>query len=107
MKLNVSAHVFCLSTYPERYVPGGYYDEMDIDRMLEIFQKTEGLNGIFQMYPPALMPKDPVKLMKKVSDFGLTIGDVFVEQWSDPKYKQGAYSTNETKIRKEAFRNAQ
>jgi xylose isomerase len=103
MKLNVSAHVFCLSTYPERYVPGGYYDEMDIDRMLEIFQKTEGLNGIFQMYPPALMPKDPVKLMKKVSDFGLTIGDVFVEQWSDPKYKQGAYSTNETKIRKEAI----
>ena len=104
MKLNVSAHVFCLSTYPERYVPGGYYDEMDLDRMLEIFQKTEGLNGIFQMYPPALMPKDPVKLMKKASDFGLTVGDVFVEQWSDPKYKHGAYSTNETKIRKEAIR---
>ncbi len=104
MKLNVSAHVFCLGTYAERYVPGGYFEEMNIDQMLEVFSKTEGLDGIFQMYPPALMPKDPVKLLKKVSDFGLKIGDVFVEQWSDRKWKNGPYSCTDKKVRGEAIK---
>jgi xylose isomerase len=104
MKLNVSAHVFCLGTYAERYVPGGYFEEMNIDQMLEIFSKTEGLDGIFQMYPPALMPKDPVKLLKKVADFGLKIGDVFVEQWSDRKWKNGPYSCTDKKVRGEAIK---
>jgi len=53
MRMNVSAHVFCLGTYPERYVPDGYFEEMGIERMLEIFSKTEGLDGVFQMYPPS------------------------------------------------------
>jgi len=104
MKLNVSAHVFCLGTYPERYVPGGYYDEMSIDEMLEVFSKTEGLDGVFQMYPPSLMPTDPVKLKKKLSDYGLRVADVFVESWSDRKWKHGAYSTTEKKIRQESIK---
>lgn len=104
MKINVSAHVFCLGAYPERYVPGGYYDEMSIDEMLEVFAKTEGLEGVFEMYPPSLMPKDPVRLQKKLSDYGLKVADVLVESWSDRKWKQGAYSTTEVKVRKESIR---
>lgn len=104
MKLNVSAHVFCLGTYPERYVPGGYFEEMSIDEMLDIFSKTEGLDGIFQMYPPALMPKDPVKLLEKAQSFGLKVPEVFIEEWSDRKWKDGAYSTTDAKTRKEAIK---
>jgi len=104
MKLNVSAHVFCLGTYPERYVPGGYWEDMGIDRMLEVFSKTDGLDGIFQMFPPAMMPKDPVKLLKKIQEHGLEVADVFIEQWSDRKYRHGAYSTSEEKVRKEAIK---
>jgi xylose isomerase len=104
MKLNVSAHVFCLGTYPERYVPGGYFDELNIDQMLEIFSKTEGLEGIFQMYPPSLMPKDPVTLLKKASDYGLKVPEVFVEGWGDKKWKHGSYSTTEKKVRQEAIK---
>jgi len=104
MKMNVSAHVFCLGTYSERYVPEGYFEELNIDQMLEVFSKTEGLDGIFQMYPPALMPKDPVKLMKKVSDFGLKIADVFVEQWSSRRWKNGPYSCTDKKVRNEAIK---
>jgi len=104
MKLNVSAHVFCLGTYPERYVPGGYYDELTIDEMLEIFSKTEGLDGLFQMYPPALMPEDPDKILKKAADFGLKVSEVFVEGWSDRKWKNGAYSTTEKNVQEGAIR---
>jgi hypothetical protein len=73
MKHQVSAHVFCLGNYAERYVPGGYFDDFSIDEMLGIFSKTEGLEGVFQMYPPALMPKDHVKIQKKVADHNLKI----------------------------------
>ncbi len=104
MKLNVSAHVFCLGTYPERYVPDGYFEEMSIDEMLEVFSKTDGLDGIFQMYPPALMPKDPVKLLEKVKGFGLKVPEVFIEEWSDRKWKDGAYSTTDAGTRKEAIK---
>lgn len=55
MKLNVDAHLWCLGTYAERYVPRGYYDEMDADRQLEIMSKIEGLNGLFTFYPTALL----------------------------------------------------
>lgn len=104
MKHRVSAHVFCLGTYAERYVPGGYYDDLSIDEMLEIFSKTEGLDGVFQMYPPALMPDDPVKVQKKFSEYNLKVSEVFIESWSDRKWKNGAYSTTEKDVRKEAIR---
>ena len=104
MDLKISAHLFCLGTYAERYVPDGYYDPLSIDEMLEIFAKTDGLDGIFQMYPPALMPKDPVKIKEKLDNYGLKIADVFVESWSDRKWKHGAYSTNDKKIRREAIK---
>jgi len=104
MKMNVSAHVFCLGTYPERYVPDGFFEEMSIDKMLEVFSKIEGLDGVFEMYPPTLMPKDPVKLLKKLGDHGLKVGDVFVEGWGSRKWKNGAYSTNETQVRKDAIK---
>jgi sugar phosphate isomerase/epimerase len=104
MKLNVSAHVFCLGTYAERYVPGGYFDEMTIDEMLEIFSKIEGLDGVFQIYPPLLMPKDPVKLKQKLMNHDLQLADVFVEGWGDRKWKHGAYSTTEKRVRRDAIK---
>ena len=39
MKLNVDAHLWCLGTYAERYVPGGYYDSMSVDEQLEAMSK--------------------------------------------------------------------
>lgn len=35
MKLNVDAHLWCLGTYAERYVPGGYYEEMTVEQQLD------------------------------------------------------------------------
>ncbi len=104
MKLNISAHVFCLGTYAERYVPDGYFEELSIDEMLEIFSKTEGLDGVFQLYPPALLPKDPVKLQKKLAEYNLRVSEVVVEGWSDRKWKHGAYSTIERAVRRDAIK---
>jgi len=31
----------------ERYVPGGYFEELSVDQQLEIMSKIEGLTGLF------------------------------------------------------------
>ena len=55
MKLNVDAHLWCLGTYGERYVPGGYFDEMTTDQVLEIMSKIKGLTGLFTFYPVSMI----------------------------------------------------
>jgi len=104
MKLNVDAHLWCLGTYADRYVPGGYFDEMSVDKQLEIMSKIEGLSGLFVFYPTPPMPSDPDRLVKKLTDYNLKVSNVAVEGWSDRKWKHGAYSTTEGKIRKEAVK---
>lgn len=101
MKLNVDAHLWCLGTYGERYVPGGYFDPLSLDKQLEIMSKIEGLTGLFVFYPFAPLPDDPVKLKKKLNDFGLKISNLAVECWSDPKWKYGGFSDNNKRIRTE------
>ncbi len=104
MKLNVDAHLWCLGTYGERYVPGGYFEEMSVDEQLNIMSGIEGLTGLFVFYPLAPLPGDPDKLVKKLDSFGLKVSNIAVECWSDRKWKYGAFSTNQADIRKEAVK---
>ena len=59
MKLNVDAHLWCLGTYGERYVPGGYFEDMTLDEQLEMMSKIEGLTGLFVFYPVAAAAAGP------------------------------------------------
>ncbi len=104
MKLNVDAHLWCLGTYGERYVPGGYYDEMSVDQQLDIMSKIKGLDGLFTFYPAAPLPSDPDKLVKKIGDYGLKVSNLAVECWGDRRWKHGSFCTNDEKIRKEAVK---
>lgn len=104
MKLNVDAHLWCLGTYGERYVPGGYFEEMTTDQQLEIMSKIEGLTGLFTFYPVAPLPEDPDKLVAKLDNSGLKVSNLAVECWSDRKWKNGAFSTNEVNIRKDVVK---
>ncbi len=101
MKLNVDGHLWCLGTYGERYVPGGYFEEMSTDEQLEVFSKIKGLTGLFTFYPVAPLPSDPDKLVKKLDGFGLKVSNVAAECWSNRKWKQGGFATNDKSIRKE------
>jgi len=104
MKLNVDAHLWCLGTYGERYVPGGYFGEMSVDQQLEVMSGVEGLTGLFVFYPFPPMPDDPDKLVKKLDNYGLKVSNLAVECWSDRKWKYGAFSTSEANIRKETVK---
>ncbi|MCL6088405.1 MAG: TIM barrel protein, partial [Actinobacteria bacterium] len=104
MELKVDAHLWCLGTYAERYVPGGYYDELTVDEQLEIMSKIKGLSGLFTFYPTFPLPDDPGKLVKKVESYGLKVSNIAVECWGDRKWKHGSFCTNDEKIRKQAIK---
>jgi len=104
MKLNIDAHLWCLGTYAERYVPGGYFEEMSVDQQLEIMSKIKGLTGLFTFYPLAPLPNDPDKLVKKIGNYGLKVSNVAIECFGDKRWKHGSFCTNDAKIRKEAIK---
>jgi xylose isomerase len=104
MKLNVDAHLWCLGTYAERYVPGGYFDELSVDEQLEVMSKVDGLTGLFTFYPTPPLPTDPDKLIKKLANFNLTVSNLAVECWADRKWKHGGFATNQANIRKDTVK---
>ena len=104
MKLNIDAHLWCLGSYAERYVPGGYFEDMKLEEKLKIFSETEGLTGITIFYPTDPMPSETDKLLDLVSKYDLKVSYIEPEVWSDRKWKHGPFSTNEKHIRKEAIK---
>ena len=94
MKLNVDAHLFCLGTYAERYVPGGYFREYELKEQLEILSGVDSITGINIAYPAAPLPDDPVKCAELLRDYGLRPSYVLAANWLDPKYKHGAFSSD-------------
>jgi xylose isomerase len=104
MKLKVDAHLWCLGTYAERYVPGGYFEDLSLDEKLMIMSKIEGLTGNFTLYPTAPLPSDPDKLVRKLADYNLVVSNVAPSlTWGDPRFKHGAFCTIEDKIIREAI----
>ena len=103
MKLNVDAHLWCLGTYGERYVPGGYYDPMDVDQRLQIMSNIKGLDGLNVLYPTPPMPTKPDELLKKLNSYNLRTSNICPVGWADRKWKNGAFSTTEANTRKEAI----
>ncbi|MHB1347605.1 MAG: sugar phosphate isomerase/epimerase family protein [Candidatus Humimicrobiaceae bacterium] len=101
MKLNIDSHLWVLGSYNERYVPGGYFPDMDVDRKLDIISKIEGIKGLFVFYPSAPLPEDPYKLVKKLKDFNLVVSNLSMDNFTDKKWKYGAFASTSKKTRKE------
>lgn len=104
MTLNLDSHIWCLGTYAERYVPGGYFDPLTLDQQLEIMSKIEGLTGLFVFYPAPPMPSDPDALVRKLAGFNLKVSNLMVDCWGDRKWKQGGFATTDARIRKETVK---
>ena len=100
----ISAGLWILDTFAERYVPGGYHDPLSFDRQLQIMSRIPGLDGMGVLYPPAPFPADPVKLVEKLAAHNLKLGDITVENYVSRSWKHGAFCTNEPEVRAENIR---
>lgn len=104
LKFKLSAGLWCLGNFSERYVPSGYYEELSLEKQLEIMSEAEGLDGLGIIYPTSPLPDNPDMLVKKLSDFNLQVADISVDNYTDRKWKNGAFCTNEKNIRKESIK---
>jgi len=100
----ISAGLWILDTFGERYVPGGYHEAMDFDSQLEIMSGIPGLDGLGVLYPTAPFPSDPVKLVEKLAAHNLKLGDITVENYVNRKWRHGPFVTAEKSIREENIR---
>ena len=103
MDLNINAHLGCLGTFQERYVPGGYFDPIEFEEALKIMSDIEYLDGINVWHPGHPLIDQPDKLKKKIAKYGLKIADIGPEIWSDRKFRYGSLTSVDKKIRKEAI----
>lgn len=103
MKLKVDAHLWCLGTYAERYVPGGYWETLEVGKQLEIMSRIDGLDGVFVFFPTPPLPADPVKLKQYLAEYGLKPSNLGVENWGDKRWKHGAFSSTDARTRRECI----
>jgi xylose isomerase len=99
--MKVSAGLWILDVFGERYVPSGYWDPMDLQTQLEILSNIKGLDGLGVIYPTHPLPNDPDKLLRILGEHNLKVGDITVDNYAHRKWRHGAFSTNEAYIRKE------
>ncbi len=104
MALRINAHLGCLGTFSERYVPGGYYEAIDFESALEVMSKIDGLDGLGVWYPGHPYIEDPDKLKAKLMQYGLRVADIGPEIWSDPIFKNGSISSSDARVRKQAIK---
>ena len=104
MTLNLDSHIWCLGTYAERYVPGGYFDPLTLDEQLQIMSGIEGLTGLFVFYPSHPLPSDPDSLLRKLAGFNLKVSNLMVDCWGDRKWKHGGFATTDARVRKETVK---
>jgi xylose isomerase len=101
MKPKISSHLWVLGSFAERYVPAGYYEDMNLEDKLNAMSKIEGFDGILIFYDLPPFPNDPDKIQKMLGNYGLEVANTAVENFSHRKWKHGALCTNEKKIREE------
>lgn len=104
LKLNINAHIGCLGTFNERYVPDGYMSSLTFDEQLEIISGINGIEGLGVWYPGHPLIDNPDKLLKKLSQYNLRVSDIGPELWSDRKWRFGTISSSDKKIRKKCIK---
>jgi len=102
--MKLSAGLWILDVFAERYVPGGYWDPLRLEEQLQIMAAAGGLDGLGVIYPTSPLPDDPDRLVKLLADYGLRTADLTVDDYAHRKWRHGAFCTNEKEVRRENIR---
>jgi len=55
-------------------------------------------------WPTGELPDDPVKYKAFLANYGMVSSTVLINNFGDRKFKHGAFSTNETAVRRETVK---
>jgi xylose isomerase len=90
--------------YPcgDRYVTGGYReDPYSFEEKLELIGSIEDVEGVELSFPAEF--EDPLPVKNKFKALNLKVSNIEVELFGSPKWKYGALSSSDDRIRSEAI----
>lgn len=100
--LKIDSGLTSFSTCSDRFVRNGYREQLSIDEQLELAAQVEGLQAIALDYPTQF--NDPVKMKEKFSSYGLGVGMVEIDMYSEAKWKYGSITSADPNVRKNALK---
>jgi L-rhamnose isomerase len=87
----------------DRFVTGGYHEELTLEKMIQKAASVEGASGLELDYPFMRPAADnPAILEKLLKDNGLQLCTIEIDHYSGNKWKYGALTSEDKSIRKEA-----
>jgi len=91
------------SKCPDRFVPVGYHESLDIKGILKIMSGIDKLKGVELGWPGDFPDGDGSKMKKLVDESGLEIAIVEIDTSTNPKYKFGMLTDPDASVRKECM----
>ncbi len=91
------------SACPDRFVPAGYHESLEIEQILERIKKIEKLSGVELGWPGDFPNGDGMKMKELIKRYGIEIAMVEIDTSTNPKYKFGTLTNPDEKLRKECM----
>ncbi|MCD9020263.1 sugar phosphate isomerase/epimerase family protein [Cohnella silvisoli] len=99
--LKIDSALTSFSACGDRFVQNGYREAASLDEQLELASRIKGLTGIAFDFPTQF--EDPMRMKEKLENFGLRMGMLEIDLFSQPKWKYGSITSTDPKVRKEAM----
>jgi xylose isomerase len=99
--VKLSSNLCPFSRLSDRFVPGGYTDDHDLPRQLEMLSRIDGITGVGLGWPGNF--EDPAMVRRALDATGIILCSVEPDIYSEAKFKQGALSNRDPTIRREAI----
>ncbi|MGB9877125.1 MAG: sugar phosphate isomerase/epimerase family protein [bacterium] len=102
MELKLGAGLWVFGNTMDRFCTKGYKEPIGVMEMLELAGKVKGLKGI-EVHQSDFEEVSVEEFKKKLQDLGLVVSVVNVNVWGSGKWKYGAFTHRDPKLRREAI----
>ncbi len=102
-KIKLATALPTFSAGGDRFVPGGYGEKRSVPEMFAIAKTIENLEGVELVGTWHINDKNIDEVKQLSRDTGIKIIDIVVDIWSTAKWSQGALTSRDPKLRKEAI----
>lgn len=90
----------------DRFVPRGYAEGVGLVQQIKRASTVADLSAVEIQYPAQFEGTTPQEVKKACDDHSLAISCILVNNFSDPIYQYGAFTSGESEVRERAIREA-
>lgn len=99
--LRIDTATTSFNSRADRFVKGGYQEQLPFERQLEMIAAVEGITGVALDFPSQY--DDPAALRALLDPLGLALGMTEIDMYSEAKWRFGSLSSLDDAVRDEAI----